>query len=83
MKKNDLSQALLGVISTNPMTSPLEPKHSPARETSATSTEQVAKLIALVDQAAPIMMKLAYSGGSMFAKDWLDRAKEFGIDALE
>lgn len=72
------------------MTSPLEPKPSLARETSATSTDPgeqlhltLAKLIALVDQAAPIMMKLAYDGGSMFAKDWLDRAKEFDIDALE
>lgn len=62
------------------MTTPLEPKPSPAQETSATSTE---KLIALVDLAAPIMMKLAYEGGSMFAKDWLDKAKEFNIDALE
>lgn len=45
--------------------------------------QTIAQLIALVDQAAPIMMKLAYDGGSMFAKDWLNRAKEFGIDALE
>lgn len=44
---------------------------------------QIDALITLVDQAAPIMMKLAYDGGSMFAKDWLNRAKEFGIDALE
>lgn len=39
------------------------------------------ELYKLVEEAAPIMAVLAYKGGSLFAKQWLDRAKvDFGIE---
>lgn len=38
-------------------------------------------LVALVSQAAPVMAVLALKGGSLFAKQWLDAAKEYGIEA--
>lgn len=34
----------------------------------------------LAADAVPIMAVLAFQGGSLFAKTWLDRAKELGIE---
>lgn len=39
-------------------------------------------LYGLVSQAAPVMALLAHKGGSLFAKQWLDAAKEYGIEAV-
>lgn len=43
--------------------------------------EALGDLHKLVSQAAPVMAVLAHKGGSLFAKQWLDAAKEYGIEA--
>lgn len=40
------------------------------------------KLLALVKNAAPIMATLAYKGGSVLAKDWLEDAYELGVERI-
>lgn len=40
-----------------------------------------AELRRLVEEAAPVMAVLAYRGGSLFARKWLETARvEFGIE---
>ena len=38
------------------------------------------KMLALLHEAAPLIAVAALQGGSLFYKQWLDRALEFGIE---
>lgn len=45
--------------------------------------ETLARYHALLDNAAPVVAVLAYKGGSMFAKAWVDEARSLGFEIQE
>lgn len=40
------------------------------------------EMMELLSQAAPIISIMAYKGGSIFAKDWVDKVRALGIEVL-